>query len=144
MAQRLVARHRCQVLNWQIAKRAARRGKQNARDGANRSARFEHGRGLDDGHGERQHGDGPANPGQAAPSTGGEATVREQEEEELNRALAEVSGCEQVRQFVVLPRPFTVAAEELTVSLKLRRGVVLAKYRRELDALYEGKVAEIV
>ena len=40
--------------------------------------------------------------------------------------------------FVVLPRPFSVAADELTVSLKLRRNVVLAKYRAELEALYRA------
>jgi hypothetical protein len=37
----------------------------------------------------------------------------------------------------VLPRPFTVAAEELTVSLKLRREVVYSKHRTELEALYQ-------
>jgi long-chain acyl-CoA synthetase len=50
--------------------------------------------------------------------------------------LADVAGYEQVKKFVVLPRPFTVAADELTVSLKLRRNVVLAKYQAELESLY--------
>lgn len=50
--------------------------------------------------------------------------------------LADVAGYEQVRKFIVLPQPFTVAAEELTVSLKLRRNVIFAKYSAELDALY--------
>jgi long-chain acyl-CoA synthetase len=54
----------------------------------------------------------------------------------LDRALADVANFEQVRKFLVLPRPFTVAADELTVSLKLRRNVVFAKYKNELDALY--------
>ncbi|MBA4062595.1 MAG: hypothetical protein C0501_02590 [Isosphaera sp.] len=54
----------------------------------------------------------------------------------LDRCLADVAGYEQVKKFVVLPRPFTVAAEELTVSLKLRRNVVFEKYRAELDGLY--------
>ena len=39
-------------------------------------------------------------------------------------------------KFIVLPRPFTVAADELTVSLKMRRGVIFAKHRAQLDALY--------
>ena len=42
----------------------------------------------------------------------------------------------EVKKFVVLPRPFTVAADELTVSLKTRRNVIFAKYQAELDALY--------
>jgi long-chain acyl-CoA synthetase len=56
--------------------------------------------------------------------------------ERIDAALAEVSTWEKVRKFVVLPHAFTVAAEELTVSMKLRRGVVLQKYATELEALY--------
>jgi long-chain acyl-CoA synthetase len=55
----------------------------------------------------------------------------------LDKALAVVSNWEQVKKFVVLPHPFTVAGEELTVSLKLRRSAVLAKYGAILDALYQ-------
>jgi long-chain acyl-CoA synthetase len=51
-------------------------------------------------------------------------------------ALVDVSAGEQVRKFVIVPRPFSVAAEELTVSLKLRRNVVLARYAGQLEALY--------
>ena len=52
------------------------------------------------------------------------------------KCLADVAGYEQVKKFIVLPRPFTVAADELTVSLKMRRGIIFAKYQAELDALY--------
>ena len=31
---------------------------------------------------------------------------------------------------------FSIAADELTVSLKLRRNVIFEKYKKELDALY--------
>ncbi|HEY7308522.1 MAG TPA: long-chain fatty acid--CoA ligase [Gemmataceae bacterium] len=51
-------------------------------------------------------------------------------------ALVDVSPAEQVRKFLVVPKPFSVAADELTVSLKLRRNVVLAKYAFPLDELY--------
>jgi long-chain acyl-CoA synthetase len=51
-------------------------------------------------------------------------------------ALANVSTWEQIRKFVILPAPFTVAADELTVSLKLRRTVILAKYAKQIEALY--------
>jgi long-chain acyl-CoA synthetase len=54
----------------------------------------------------------------------------------VDKALAGVSNWERVKKFVVLPQPFTVAGGELTVSLKLRRGLVLAKYRAALEALY--------
>jgi long-chain acyl-CoA synthetase len=54
----------------------------------------------------------------------------------VDAALKDVAGYEHVKKFVVLPRPFTVAAEELTVSLKMRREVIFAKHRAALEALY--------
>jgi long-chain acyl-CoA synthetase len=54
----------------------------------------------------------------------------------VKAALAAVSTWEQIRKFILLPRPFTLAAEEMTVSLKLRRSVILEKYRQQLEALY--------
>jgi long-chain acyl-CoA synthetase len=63
-------------------------------------------------------------------------TVRALLRKRLDHLLADVSCFEQVKGFVVLAQPFTVAADELTVSLKLRRNVVLARHHSELDALY--------
>jgi long-chain acyl-CoA synthetase len=54
----------------------------------------------------------------------------------IDAALGDMSSGEQVRKFIVLPRPFSVAAEELTVSLKLRRSVVFEKHRGALETLY--------
>jgi long-chain acyl-CoA synthetase len=51
-------------------------------------------------------------------------------------ALVDVSPAEQVRKFIIVPRPFSVAADELTVSLKLRRNVILAHHAQEVEALY--------
>jgi long-chain acyl-CoA synthetase len=62
--------------------------------------------------------------------------VRDFLHKRIVRSLADVASYEQVKKFIILPRPFTVAADELTVSLKMRRGVIFAKYQRELDALY--------
>jgi long-chain acyl-CoA synthetase len=56
----------------------------------------------------------------------------------IQAALVDVSGGEQVRRFLIVPQPFSVAADELTVSLKLRRNVVLAKYARQLEELYRS------
>jgi long-chain acyl-CoA synthetase len=58
-------------------------------------------------------------------------------DQRVRNQLADVSNAEQVRKFIVLPQPFSVAAEEMTVSLKLRRNVVLDKYAGQLDALYQ-------
>src|SRR5262249_14044140 len=46
----------------------------------------------------------------------------------VNACLADVSPMEQVKKFAVLPEPFSVANDEMTVSLKLRRSVILTKY----------------
>ena len=37
---------------------------------------------------------------------------------------------------MVRPRPFSVAADEMTVSLKLRRQVIFEHHRQDLEALY--------
>jgi long-chain acyl-CoA synthetase len=65
-----------------------------------------------------------------------DAVVKDLLRGHIDAALAQVANCEQVRKFFLLPRPFTVAGEELTVSLKLRRSAVFKKYRAELEALY--------
>ncbi len=57
-------------------------------------------------------------------------------EQRIQQALRDVSNWEQVRKFIVLSRPFSVENDELTVSLKLRRNVVLNKHAKELEALY--------
>jgi long-chain acyl-CoA synthetase len=58
----------------------------------------------------------------------------------INAALKDVANWEQVRKFVVLSQPFSVANDELTVSLKLRRNVALAHHAAELEALYRDSV----
>src|SRR5262249_50852063 len=62
--------------------------------------------------------------------------VRQLLSRRIGAALKEVATWEQVKKFVLLPKPFSVEADELTVSLKLRRNVVLEKYRETLEALY--------
>jgi long-chain acyl-CoA synthetase len=54
----------------------------------------------------------------------------------IQTALAQVAPWEQIKAFLILPRPFSVEAEELTVSLKMRRNVIFDRYQRELDQLY--------
>lgn len=54
----------------------------------------------------------------------------------IDTLLESVSGWERVKRFAILPRPFSVAAEELTVSLKLRRSVVLEKYQAVVAEMY--------
>jgi long-chain acyl-CoA synthetase len=47
-----------------------------------------------------------------------------------------------VKKLIVLPRPFTVENDELTVSLKLRRGVVLNRYADRIRELYRSEAED--
>jgi len=55
----------------------------------------------------------------------------------METALKDVAAWEKVKKFLILPRPLSVAEEELTPSLKLRRGFVTRKYQSALAALYD-------
>ena len=58
---------------------------------------------------------------------------------EVERAMQAVSNPERVKAFLLLARPFTVEANEVTTTMKVRRAHVLSKYRDRLDALYAGR-----
>jgi long-chain acyl-CoA synthetase len=73
--------------------------------------------------------------GLASPSAG-DPKVRAFLEARIQQALTSVSAWEQVRKIVILPEPLSVAKDELTVSLKLRRTVIFEHHRESLDALY--------
>ncbi len=49
-----------------------------------------------------------------------------------------IPGYEQVKKFVILHSEFTMDNNEVTPTLKLKRKIVTAKYKQELDALYEN------
>jgi long-chain acyl-CoA synthetase len=56
--------------------------------------------------------------------------------ERIQQALRDVADWEQVEKIVVVARPFSVAADEMTVSLKLRRRVILEHHQHEVEMLY--------
>jgi long-chain acyl-CoA synthetase len=56
--------------------------------------------------------------------------------ERIDARLAGVSHCEQIGQFALLGRGFTVEHDELTPTLKLRRGVIQQHFAAEIEALY--------
>jgi long-chain acyl-CoA synthetase len=43
---------------------------------------------------------------------------------------------EQIKQFTLLPKEFSIDAGELTPTMKTRRKQVLATYRNAIDAMY--------
>ncbi len=50
--------------------------------------------------------------------------------------LKDVCVWEQIKKFVILPAGFSVAADELTVSLKMRRNVILDHQRQRIEEMY--------
>jgi long-chain acyl-CoA synthetase len=46
---------------------------------------------------------------------------------------------EQVRDFRILPRDFTIEDGELTPTLKIRRSVVMERFSAEIESMYSGK-----
>lgn len=54
-------------------------------------------------------------------------------EEKINVHLNDF---EKIKSFVLLPQEFTQEQGELTPTLKLRRHIIEAKYRREIDSMY--------
>ena len=57
-------------------------------------------------------------------------------DEGVRRVSAGLAHWEQVRRFVLLPREFSLEADELTPTLKLKRRVIQDHFADEIDALY--------
>jgi long-chain acyl-CoA synthetase len=60
---------------------------------------------------------------------------------ECDAALCDLSPMEQVGRFALLPIPFSVESDEMTVSLKLRRQVILERHAERIERLYRGEEA---
>jgi long-chain acyl-CoA synthetase len=56
----------------------------------------------------------------------------------IDQRLSCVSPQEQVRKFILLPRPFSIDAGELTPKLSLRRGVIGQRFAAEIEAMYRS------
>jgi long-chain acyl-CoA synthetase len=56
----------------------------------------------------------------------------------IDKLMEAVSQPERVKACLLLSRPFQVADEELTATLKLRRRHVVSKFEQQLAALYQG------
>ncbi|TMQ25189.1 MAG: long-chain fatty acid--CoA ligase [Deltaproteobacteria bacterium] len=74
-----------------------------------------------------------AAPDQLAAAPAVRAAVGKQVDE-VNQTLARV---EQIKRFTILGQPFSIAAGELTPTLKLKRKIISQRYEREIDAMYK-------
>lgn len=62
-------------------------------------------------------------------------------QQRIDAVMEPVSRPERVKRFLLLGRPFELAADELTATLKVRRRHIIRKYEAELAALYSGNGA---
>jgi len=58
--------------------------------------------------------------------------------EEIKLALARFAPYEQVRDFRLIPEPFTVENGLLTPTMKIRRPVVARVYHELIESMYQG------
>jgi len=64
------------------------------------------------------------------------AKIREHIMERINDRQSELSGYEQVKDFTLLTEPFSIEANTLTSTLKTRRKVILAMYKKQIEEMY--------
>lgn len=67
--------------------------------------------------------------------------LRQQVERAIAAVNAKLASFESVKTFAVLQRDLTESAGEMTPSLKVKRKVVLERYRDVVEAMYEGAAA---
>lgn len=80
--------------------------------------------------------------GQSEEALANEEQVRKVLREKIDTALKDVASWERIKNFILLPYPFSLANDELTVSMKVRRSVVFTRQQQALEALYRGAGAE--
>ncbi len=66
------------------------------------------------------------------------AEVKQQLENELNRINQNFGSWEQIKKFAIIPNEMTVETGELTPTLKMKRKIILQKYEREVEAIYNS------
>ena len=59
-------------------------------------------------------------------------------QKDVDALNAKLASYETIKKFAILPTDFTEASGELTPSLKVKRKVVIEKYRAVIEGLYKG------
>jgi len=76
-----------------------------------------------------------------------EIAASEQAREEVGRAVKELNEklnrWETIKKFAILPRDLTIEDGEITPSLKLKRRVIEANFKDEIEKMYQGTLAEV-
>ncbi|NBI42779.1 AMP-binding protein [[Haemophilus] felis] len=58
-------------------------------------------------------------------------------EQRIHDLQKELSSFEQIKKFTLLPQAFTTKMEEITPTLKLRRKVIVERYKSQIEAMYK-------
>ena len=74
--------------------------------------------------------------GSKCPELLGHEDLRTELQTAVDGANPSVSRAESIREFAILPRDLTIAAGELTPTLKVRRAVVAKTYESVIEELY--------
>ncbi|EPY98697.1 AMP-dependent synthetase/ligase, partial [Mannheimia haemolytica] len=59
-------------------------------------------------------------------------------EQRINELQKDLASFEQVKKFTLLSQAFSTKMEEITPTLKLRRKVILERYKQQIEAMYES------
>ncbi|WP_313266575.1 long-chain fatty acid--CoA ligase [Sphingobacterium sp.] len=63
--------------------------------------------------------------------------LKQKIESELSRINKNFGNWEQIKKFAILPDEMTVESGELTPTLKMKRKIILQKYEREIEEIYQ-------
>jgi len=65
--------------------------------------------------------------------------IRELIQQEVDKANKTLSPWERVKKFVLLEEPLSIDSGELTPTMKVKRPVVLEKFKEEIDSMYDDE-----
>ena len=68
--------------------------------------------------------------------------VRQKIQEAIDRVNATLPSYETIKRFTVLDRDFAQETGELTPTMKVKRKACTQKFKKEIDAMYDGESAE--
>jgi long-chain acyl-CoA synthetase len=66
-------------------------------------------------------------------------TVRRRVQEAIDKVNAALPSYETIKRFTILERDFSQETGELTPTMKVKRKACTVKYKREIDAMYDGE-----
>jgi long-chain acyl-CoA synthetase len=61
----------------------------------------------------------------------------------INSYNPEFNHVEQIKKFVLLPEEWSIDNGELTPTGKMKRRVILEKYKTEIDTMYESELGDL-